>query len=182
MLVSGNSPEMFRAALERRLTEKVVDNNRRVREEISPRIIQVADTFKEISTELRPAIPVKKPNSSNPLISIIVAAALVGLSLLAYSFWASKPQTGNIAGTIVASSENKALIISSGVYSKRSEARSMQTEIEHITGDKVRIIKNGNYYTLQIGDSFKSREDAYLVFEELIKYPLRDLAIRPSSV
>ncbi len=188
MLVNGTSPEMFRAALERKLSERVIDSNRSAREEVSPRILQVADDYKQVVDEVKaePKVhqtyknPSKKTYYSKPdyLFFFTSIILVIGLLIFAYNWWATSLKSPIISKTIVVASDNRPLAVSSGVFTKRSEAVAMQTEVERITGDKVRIIKSGNYYTLQIGDSYKSREDAYLLFEELIKYPLRDLAIR----
>lgn len=181
MMVSGTSPAMFRAALERRLTQQVVETNKVVREEPSPRIIQIADDYQQTISAIKQPMP--KPVKTSYLGLIIVATIIIAAIVLVYSFWAgSKASSVTNSDTIVVSSENRPLIISSGLFAKRADAKAMQAEVERITGDKVRIIKHGPYFTLQIGDSYKSREDAFLVFEELIKYPLRDLALRSSSV
>jgi hypothetical protein len=184
MLVNGTSPEMFRAALERKLSDRVIASNVSAREEISPRILQVADDYKQVIDEVKAEpvykIPNKKTYSSKPdyLFFFTGLVLIVGLLIFAYNWWATSLESPMTSNTIVVTSSDRPLAISSGIFTKRSEARAMQTEVERITGDKVRIIKSNGYYTLQIGDSYKSREDAYLLFEELIKYPLRDLAIR----
>ncbi len=187
MLTTGTSPEKFRAALERKLSSRVLASNVSAREEeINPRIVQLADDYKQVIDEIKAEpkvihqIPSKKTYSSKPdyLFFFTGIILVIGLLIFAYNWWARSLESPVISNTIVVSSNDRPLAVSSGVFTKRSEAQAMQTEVERITGDKVRIIKTGNYYTLQIGDSYKSREDAYSLFEELIKYPLRDLAIR----
>ena len=182
MLVNSTSPEIFRAALERKLSDRVIASNINAREEISPRILQVADDYKQVIVEVKvePKFIHKINRSTKPdyLFFFTGVVLIVGLLIFAYNWWATSLESPVTSNTIVVTSSDRPLAISSGVFTKRSEARAMQTEVERITGDKVRIIKSNGYYTLQIGDSYKSREDAYLLFEELIKYPLRDLALR----
>jgi hypothetical protein len=190
MLVSGTSPEMFRAALERKLSERVIGANRIEREETQPRVMTVADDFnetvadlrdfqREISPSVQPATPVAKTQSSAGLWAWFLVLVVAGaLTLVIYSYWASSLDEIKVSPTILASTAAKPLLITAGTYQKRSEANAMKSEIERITGDKVRVIKHGSHFVLQIGDKYQRSEDAYLVFDELVKYPLSDLAIR----
>ncbi len=190
MLVTGTSPEMFRAALERKLSERVIGANRTEREEAQPRVMTVADDFnetvadlrdfqREISPSVQPASPVAKTKSSAGLWAWFLVLVVAGaLTLVIYSYWASSLDEIKVSPTILASGAAKPILITAGTYQKRSEANAMKSEVERITGDKVRVIKHGSHFVLQIGDKYQRSEDAYLVFDELVKYPLSDLALR----
>ncbi len=188
MLINGTSPEMFRAALERKLSERVLGLNRLEREEPSSRIVAVADDFNKTIADLSDFQPAAQPTTLEPartsnkainlwgwVLGLIIAGTLI---LLAYNWWASSLSVLQSSDTILVSSAERPLVITAGSYSKRSEAAALKSDIERITGDKVRVLKVGSFYALQIGESYKRSEDAYLVFDELVKYPLRDLAIR----
>ncbi len=186
MLVSGTSPEMFRAALERKLEERVIGVNRAEREEVSPRVVAVADDFNKTVADLRdfqttsiPSIQATKTKSSAGLWAWFLVLVVAGaLTLVIYSYWASSLDEIKVSPTILASGAAKPILITAGTYKKRSEANAMKSELERITGDKVRVIKHGSHFVLQIGDKYQRSEDAYLVFDELVKYPLSDLALR----
>ncbi len=184
------SSEAFRAALERRLIERVQNANLREREipvvDLSepisePALQPVSKTVPEAIPEPvlespSPAISAK-PSSAQPWWILFSLALLLTLGFLAYQWWGQSLSRIDPSQTVFISDEKRELIITSGIYAKRSEAKQIQEELERITGDQVKILKRANFYTVQIGDSFENTEDAYLFFDELLKYPIKELSI-----
>ncbi len=200
MMLSGTSSEAFRAALERKLIQKALNANSSAREEtqlpqFEPRIIghanesgyqaaietpsQAANSMSKTVTSFQTSRETKAKTNFLPWIFALVLLGIV--FLVGYIWWTNSLGGDKGYNTITISSENRSLAICTGLYSKRSEAQAHKEAVERITGDTVRIIKTGKSYTLQIGESYKRPEDAYLVFDELLKYPLKDLSIQGRS-
>jgi hypothetical protein len=82
----------------------------------------------------------------------------------------------SLAGVL--SPKDKSVIISKGTYNDIKDAQEAKSKLFELTGTDIKIIKENNFYTLQIGPEYKNHDDALVVFDELSKYSLADLAIR----
>lgn len=73
---------------------------------------------------------------------------------------------------------SKGLIICSGTFKSPDEASLQLNRIKKITEQNTKLVQIADYYTIQIGDYYFSRDDAFYVFSELSAMGLLDLSIR----
>lgn len=70
------------------------------------------------------------------------------------------------------------LVISSGNFGNADEAKKYMDRLSRKLGVELKILKNGSQYSIQIGPSYPSKEDAIVVFDELSRYSVRDLSLK----
>lgn len=73
---------------------------------------------------------------------------------------------------------SKGLIICSGSFKSPEEANLQLNRIKKITEQNTKLVQIADYYTIQIGDYYFSKDDAFYVFSELSAMGLLDLSIR----
>jgi uncharacterized protein YdaL len=73
---------------------------------------------------------------------------------------------------------SKGLVICSGSYSSLEAAELQLNRIKKITEQDSKIIKVSDYYTIQIGDYYFNKDDAFYVFSELAAMGIMDISIR----
>jgi len=76
---------------------------------------------------------------------------------------------------------NRDLVICSGVFKSINEANKYKNELSERLGVPLKVLKDGSAYTLQVGPSYKSHEDAIVVFDELSRYSVGNLSLRFAS-
>lgn len=74
--------------------------------------------------------------------------------------------------------EDRPAIITSGTYNTIEEADQAMMFLLDEIGGSLNIVKIKNYYTIQVGPSYKDYNDALMVFRDLLKYPIPDIAIK----
>ncbi len=70
------------------------------------------------------------------------------------------------------------LIITSGIYAKKSVAQKKLKELKDRLGVPLKLVQVDDFFTIQIGPSYDKHEDALLVFDELSRYSVGSLSIR----
>ncbi|MFM7457466.1 MAG: hypothetical protein ACKO3R_02220 [bacterium] len=95
----------------------------------------------------------------------------------------SKAQLNNLSSKTVPNDNNayylsKGLMICSGSYNSLEAAELQLNRIKKITEQDSKIIKVSDYYTIQIGDYYFNKDDAFYVFSELSAMGIMDISIR----
>jgi hypothetical protein len=95
----------------------------------------------------------------------------------------SKTQLDNLSSKTVPNDNNayylsKGLMICSGSYNSLEAAELQLNRIKKITEQNSKIIKVSDYYTIQIGDYYFNKDDAFYVFSELSAMGIMDISIR----
>jgi hypothetical protein len=95
----------------------------------------------------------------------------------------SKTQLNNLSSKTVPNDNNayylsKGLMICSGSYNSLETAELQLNRIKKITEQNSKIIKVSDYYTIQIGDYYFNKDDAFYVFSELSAMGIMDISIR----
>ena len=95
----------------------------------------------------------------------------------------SKAQLNNLSSKTVPNDNNayylsKGLMICSGSYNSLEAAGLQLNRIKKITEQDSKIIKLSDYYTIQIGDYYFDKDDAFYVFGELSAMGIMDISIR----
>jgi zona occludens toxin (predicted ATPase) len=95
----------------------------------------------------------------------------------------SKAQLNNLSSKTVPNDNNayylsKGLMICSGSYNSLEAAELQLNRIKKITEQDSKIIKVSDYYTIQIGDYYFDKDDAFYVFGELSAMGIMDISIR----
>jgi hypothetical protein len=95
----------------------------------------------------------------------------------------SKTQLNNLSSKTVPNDNNayylnKGLMICSGSYNSLEAAELQLNRIKKITEQDSKIIKVSDYYTIQIGDYYFNKDDAFYVFSELSAMGIMDISIR----
>lgn len=112
---------------------------------------------------------------------------LIGTLILGFVFLVMKPINQNKdAATKVEKitkqnsplKTGKQLAICSGNFKRELEAKRYLNELEERLGVPLQLIKAGDLYTVQIGESYTSHDDAMIVFDELSRYSITNLSIR----
>ena len=73
---------------------------------------------------------------------------------------------------------SKGLMICSGSYNSLEAAELQLNRIKKITEQDSKIIRISDYYTIQIGDYYFNKDDAFYVFGELSAMGIVDISIR----
>lgn len=124
----------------------------------------------------------KKPITM--LLSVAVFAALYFL-IFVFNGSGSKPLV-KTAKAIESSQQkssifdnsSKSMIITSGIFKNLDEAKNYQQELSKRLGMDLKILHDGSYYTVQIGPNYDNREDAMLVYDEISRFSVPNLALR----
>jgi hypothetical protein len=95
----------------------------------------------------------------------------------------SKTQLNNLSSKTVPNDNNayylsKGLMICSGSYNSLEAAELQLNRIKKITEQDSKIIKVSDYYTIQIGNYYFDKDDAFYVFSELSAMGIMDISIR----
>lgn len=95
----------------------------------------------------------------------------------------SKTRLKNLSSKTVPNDNNayylsKGLVICSGSYNSLEAAELQLNRIKKITEQDSKIIKISDYYTIQIGDYYFNKDDAFYVFSELAAMGIMDISIR----
>jgi hypothetical protein len=95
----------------------------------------------------------------------------------------SKAQLNNLSSKTVPNDNNayylsKGLMICSGSYNSLEAAELQLNRIKKITEQDSKIIRVSDYYTIQIGDYYFNKDDAFYVFSELSAMGIMDISIR----
>ncbi|NBV98583.1 MAG: hypothetical protein EBR67_03610 [Proteobacteria bacterium] len=95
----------------------------------------------------------------------------------------SKAQLNNLSSKTVPNDNNayylsKGLMICSGSYNSLEAAELQLNRIKKITEQDSKIIKVSDYYTIQIGNYYFDKDDAFYVFSELSAMGIMDISIR----
>lgn len=160
---------------------------------IKPLMINdIREELKKTASEVRKEVikerkeESKKPNNAS-LFPLII---LFSLLLLVGGFYLFKIQSKTAfddtlpsKNTIVKLNDNfdlekdPELIITKGSYANRTEAEKAKRYLERRIGGDLKVINTGNFFTVQLGPNYINHEDAFIVFDELAKYGLKDLSI-----
>lgn len=81
----------------------------------------------------------------------------------------------------VNSKEPRSLIITSGSFLNESEANSYQKALKDKLGVPLKLVKDGQTFSIQIGPAYANHDDALLVFDELSRYSVKNLSIKVAS-
>jgi hypothetical protein len=81
----------------------------------------------------------------------------------------------------VNSKEPRSLIITSGSFLNESEADSYQKALKDRLGVPLKLVKDGQTFSIQIGPAYANHNDALLVFDELSRYSVKNLSIKVAS-
>lgn len=76
----------------------------------------------------------------------------------------------------------RALVISSGDFKNLETAEKYKDRLAKKLGIEMKVLKDHNRYTVQIGPSYSNKEDAIVVFDELSRYSVKDLSLRLDRV
>jgi|LakMenEpi08Jun12_1017391.scaffolds.fasta_scaffold00012_55 hypothetical protein len=95
----------------------------------------------------------------------------------------SKARLKNLSSKTVPNDNNayylsKGLMICSGSYNSLEAAELQLNRIKKITEQNSKIIRISDYYTIQIGDYYFNKDDAFYVFGELSAMGIIDISIR----
>ncbi len=113
-----------------------------------------------------------------------IAVGLIVFAAIAYSLMfvfrpAAPENTGNqLASQIRNPVSAKGMVITSGTYKTLVEAERFQKDLSEKLGVPLKILQDGKYFTIQIGPSYESQEDAMIVFDELSRYSIANLSLR----
>jgi hypothetical protein len=82
---------------------------------------------------------------------------------------------------IVSSAEKRSLIITSGSFLEQSQASSYQKALKDRLGVPLKLVKDGQTFSIQIGPAYANHDDALVVFDELSRYSVKNLSIKVAS-
>lgn len=74
--------------------------------------------------------------------------------------------------------KTKPYIITSGVYTSKDLAKEAKRLLADVTDVPLKIKQLDSYFTVQIGSAYKDFDNAVIVYRELSKYSIKDLAIK----
>jgi hypothetical protein len=117
------------------------------------------------------------------LASGLIIICLISLAYALFFFF-SNLQTNKLSNQLGKSNfktitkSTRALVITSGSFPNLAIAKKYQEELSKKLGVELKILKDDNRYTIQIGPSFSNKEDAIVVFDELSRYSVKDLSLR----
>jgi biopolymer transport protein ExbD len=128
----------------------------------------------------------QKQESDFSLLKSISIVSLIIFALLTFvfvfkPFANSKPQDELTAITKNSNTVLKQkLIITSGNFVSQNSALLYQKNLKERLGVNLKLIKTDEVYSIQIGDAYANHEDALIVFDELSRYSVKNLAIKVS--
>ncbi len=116
-------------------------------------------------------------------VKLLPALLIFVVILSAYALiFAFSPFNGNVKPTkkeaLETISNSNKLIITSGQFISEAEAKLYKAELKSRLGIPLKILKAGDAYTIQVGPSYSSHEDALIVFDELSRYSVANLSLR----
>jgi hypothetical protein len=77
--------------------------------------------------------------------------------------------------------KTRELVVCSGVFNNINDANQYKSDLSERLGVPLKVLKDGSVYTVQIGPSYKNRDDAIIVFDELSRYSVSNLLLRFAS-
>lgn len=199
-MVTSVLPDLYQQKL-----KQVIDQNIEAREQISAQQMQIQEELAQTEERIEnfqkedellvekevAASPVTREESKEsnlveifsrmgrflPYVLVFLFLAAIAIFMF-YQSWAEKNAFATKRPVYSAEELDKPVYISAGTYKSRGEASIASKKVARVTGESTRVVQSGKFYTVQIGAGYDDHDDAYLVFEELIKYPLADLSIR----
>ncbi len=72
------------------------------------------------------------------------------------------------------------MVITSGSFRTLAEAEEVKAELSEKLGVPLQILHDSKYFTVQIGPSYENHADAMIVFDELSRYSIENLALKAS--
>lgn len=125
-----------------------------------------------------------KSLKKNQVLNVFIAC--VSVTVLYFGFLVFNPGVSNdkvekVSQSIIDESvvdQNRALIITTGDFKSEASAEKLKNDLSERLGVPLQIIKDHGKYTVQIGPSYQSKEDALLVFDELSQYSIGKLSLR----
>lgn len=100
------------------------------------------------------------------------------VSLYVYFFNSSPFSSKALRPQSALANPGGSLLITSGHFISEKEARDYKAELKSRVGIDLKLLKIGDIYTVQVGPSYPTHEDALLVFDELSRYAVADLSLR----
>lgn len=147
------------------------------------KITDVTPEIKSVSTKLinesQCMVNSRKQKNSLGLIYVLLALIVIVLFMLIL-----KPMQTNAQGHLtdaiqpIGEIRDRSLIICSGSFVDKNSASKYQRELKDRLGVPLKIIKTDNSFTVQIGPEYPNQDDAMLVFDELSRYSVRNLALK----
>jgi biopolymer transport protein ExbD len=128
----------------------------------------------------------QKQESDFSLLKSISIVTLIIFALLTFVFVFKPFANSNSQDELPAITKNsntvlkQKLIITSGNFVSQNSALLYQKNLKERLGVNLKLIKTDEVYTIQIGDAYANHEDALIVFDELSRYSVKNLAIKVS--
>ena len=73
------------------------------------------------------------------------------------------------------------MVITSGAFKTLAEAEKFRDELSEKLGVPLEILHDSKYFTVQIGPSYENHADAMVVYDELSRYSIGNLALRTAG-
>jgi hypothetical protein len=148
---------------------------------------ELKNTARELRKDFVRESKNKSKNSSSNKASFFLIVFLLGLFLFGFYFFQSRSSTDfdktklqDPLSKVQANfnfEKDSELLITKGMYKNRIDAEKSKRYLERRIGGELKVINTGNYFTVQLGPNYKNPEDAFIVFDELTKYGLKELSI-----
>lgn len=82
---------------------------------------------------------------------------------------------------VVDSKLPRSLIITSGIFSKKSAAETYKKSLKEKLGVDLQVVEHNKNFSVQIGPAYANHDDALMVFDELSRYSVKNLSIKIAS-
>lgn len=128
----------------------------------------------------------QKQESDFSLLKSISIVSLIIFALLTFVFVFKPFANSKLQDELTAITKNsntvlkQKLIITSGNFASQNSALLYQKNLKERLGVNLKLIKTDEVYSIQIGDAYANHEDALIVFDELSRYSVKNLAIKVS--
>ena len=116
---------------------------------------------------------------------VLITVLIVGYALFAFFTnheGNNVSRLSKVKATTAAATSTRAMVITSGNFQNATTAERYRLRLARKLGVELKVIKDGNQFTVQIGPSYKNKEDAIVVFDELSRYSVNDLSLRLDRV
>lgn len=138
-----------------------------------------------IKTEKEAARPQNKIQIKHYLKAALPGLVLITLLIVGYALFSfftnhegGKVSSLNKTKTTTAAASTRGLVITSASFQNATTAERYRLRLARKLGVELKVIKDGSQFTVQIGPSYKNKEDAIVVFDELSRYSVKDLSLR----
>ncbi len=127
----------------------------------------------------------KKFKLKNLRVVFYALLAVAVIYALVFVFKPAAVNSGTVIETQSSTDESNAIfkkgdsmVITSGNFKTLAEAEEFKAELSEKLGVPLQILHDSKYFTVQIGPSYENHADAMIVFDELSRYSIRDLALK----